>query len=228
MGDFVSFPSNGTEGRGYLTIPASGSGAGVIVLQEWWGINDQIKEVCERFATEGFVALAPDIYRGETTQEPDEAAKMMMALNIELAAKDMAGAVDFLASHPAVTSNGVGVVGFCMGGGLALWLATLRPDKVAAVVPYYGVIPWEGAQPDYTKLQAPLQGHYAENDDFAGPAAVAALEDELSAAGKQFEFFVYEGTEHAFTNHHRPDVFNEEHSERAWQRTIDFLREHVK
>ena len=126
----MSFPSNGTEGQGYLALPSSGSGPGVVVLQEWWGLNDQIQEVCDRFASEGFVALAPDIYRGESTAEPDEAAKMMMALNIEQAAKDMAGAIDFLRAHPAVTSNGLGVVGYCMGGGLALWLATAAVSAI--------------------------------------------------------------------------------------------------
>jgi carboxymethylenebutenolidase len=223
----VTFPSNGTEGQGYIAVPPSGSGAGVVVLQEWWGLNDQIKEVCDRFAREGFVALAPDIYRGVVTAEPDEAAKLMMALNIEQAAKDLAGAVDFLAAHEAVTSGGVGVTGYCMGGGLALWLATLRPDTVRAVVPHYGVIPWPAAQPDYRVLQAAVQGHYAEHDDFAGPPAVAALEEQLSAAGKDYEFFVYPDCEHAFTNHHRPEVFHEEHSETAWARTLDFLRANV-
>ena len=163
------------------------------MLQEWWGLNDQIREVCDRFAAEGFVALAPDIYRGVVTREPDEAAKLMMALNIEQAAKDMVGAVDFLAAHEAVTSSGVGVTGYCMGGGLALWLATLRPGTVTAVVPHYGVIPWPAAQPDYSVMTAQVQGHYAENDDFAGPPAVAALEEQLTAAGKDYEFFVYPG-----------------------------------
>jgi carboxymethylenebutenolidase len=228
MGEIVKFPSNGTEGQGYLAHPESGFGPGIVVLQEWWGLNEQIKEVCDRFASEGFVALAPDIYRGAATTEPDEAGKLMMSLNIEQAAKDMAGAVKFLRSNAAVTSNGVGVTGFCMGGGLALWLATLVPDDVLAVVPYYGVIPWEAAQPDYSKLSALVQGHYAENDDFAGPEVVAALEEQLKGLGKQVEFFTYPGVEHAFTNHHRPEVFHEEHSETAWRRTIAFFREHVK
>lgn len=227
MGEIVRFPSNGGEGQGYLAVPASGSGPGVVVLQEWWGLNDQIKEVCDRFASEGFVALAPDIYRGETTREPDEAGKMMMALNIERAAKDMAGAVDHLVGLDAVASRGVGVTGFCMGGGLALWLATLKPDEVAACVPYYGVIPWEAAQPDYSRLRAPVQGHYAANDDFASPEAVAELEAQLRALGKECEFFIYPECEHAFTNHHRPEVFHAQHSETAWRRTIDFLRRHV-
>jgi carboxymethylenebutenolidase len=115
-----------------------------------------------------------------------------------------------------------------MGGGLALWLATLVPDDVLAVAPYYGVIPWEAAQPDWSKLSAPVQGHYAENDEFASPEAVAALEAELRGLGKDVEFFTYPDCEHAFTNHHRPEVFHEEHSERAWARTLAFLREHVQ
>ncbi len=228
MGQMVSFPSNGSEGQGYLAVPESGSGPGIVVIQEWWGLNQQIKEVCDRFASEGFVALAPDLYRGEVTREPDEAGKLMMALNIERAAKDMVGAIDFLKQHETVTSRGVGVTGFCMGGGLALWLATLRPEDVEAVVPFYGIIPWPAAQPDYSKLRARVQGHYAENDDFASPEQVKKLEDELKGLGKQVEFFIYPGVEHAFTNHHRPEVFHEEHSETAWRRTIEFFRENVK
>jgi carboxymethylenebutenolidase len=227
MSQMVKFPSNGTEGQGYLALPAAGSGPGVVVLQEWWGINDQIKEVCDRFASEGFVALAPDIYRGVVTEEPDEAGKLMMQLNIEQTAKDMSGAVVYLAGHDAVTSKGVGVVGYCMGGALALWLATLQPDLVDAVAPYYGVAGWP-TTPDYSRLGAPVQGHYAENDDFAGPAAVDALEQELTRLGKPHEFFLYPGTGHAFTNHHRPEVHDPEATEAAWARTLAFFRENVK
>lgn len=223
----MSFPSNGSEGQGYLAVPASGSGPGVVVIQEWWGLNDQIKEVCGQFADEGFVALAPDLYRGEVTAEPDEAAKIMMALNIERAAKDMAGAIAALQAHDAVSSKQVGVIGFCMGGGLALWLATLRPADVGAVVPFYGVIPWPGAQPDYSKLQSPVQGHYAENDDFASPEQVKKLEDELRGLGKQVEFFTYPGSQHGFANHHRPDQHHADHTDVAWRRTIEFFRANV-
>jgi carboxymethylenebutenolidase len=197
------------------------------VIQEWWGLNDQIKEVCDRYAAEGFVALAPDLYHGQATTKEDEAGQLMMSLNIEQAAKDMAGAVDYLMSHDAVTGDGVGVVGFCMGGGLALWLGTLRPDAVKAVVSYYGIIPWPAAQPDYSKLRAAVQGHYAANDDFADPETVRKLEEELKGLGKEVEFYTYPGVGHAFTNHHRPDVFHEEHSETAWRRTIDFFRRHL-
>jgi carboxymethylenebutenolidase len=227
MGEMVEFPSNGSTGRGYLAVPETGSGPGVVVIQEWWGLNDQIKEVCDRYASDGFVALAPDLYRGNATTKEDEAGQMMMALNIEQAAKDMAGAVDYLRGHDAVAGNGVGVTGFCMGGGLALWLATLRPDDVKAVVPYYGVIPWPAAQPDWSRLKAPVQGHYAENDDFANPETVRKLEEELKGHGADVELLIYPGVGHAFTNHHRPEVFHEEHSQTAWERTIAFFRQHL-
>jgi carboxymethylenebutenolidase len=224
MGEMVEFPSNGTNGSGYLAVPAAGSGPGVVVIQEWWGLNQQIKEVCDRLAGAGFVALVPDLYRGKVTTAEDEAGQLMMSLNIEQAAKDMVGAVDYLKGYDAVTGDAVGVTGFCMGGGLALWLATLRPDDVNAVVPYYGLIPWPAAQPDYSKLRAPVQGHYAENDDFASPESARKLEEELRGHGVDVELFIYPGVGHAFTNHHRPEVFHEEHSNAAWDRTVEFFR----
>ena len=228
MGDMVTFPSNGGEAKGCLAVPAGGHGPAVVVIEEWWGLNQQIKEVCDRYASEGFVALAPDLYGREVPLgEPDEAAKMMMALNMQQAAKDLGGAVDYLQGHGAVTGSGIGVTGFCAGGGLALLLATLRPDTVRAVVPYYGIIPWPDVQPDYAKLQAAVQGHYAEDDDFADPETVRKLEEELKGLGKDVEFFTYPGAGHAFTNHHRPEVFHKAHSETAWRRTIDFFRRHL-
>lgn len=222
MGEIVEFPSNGTSGQGYLALPATATtGPGVVVIQEWWGLVDHIEDVCERFAAEGFVALAPDLYRGETTAEPDEAGKLMMALDLAGAAKDMGGAVDFVASR---ANGNVGVVGFCMGGGLALMLAAQRGDVVRAVVPFYGVIPWQGAQPDYSQMQAAVQGHYAENDDFANPESVRQLEQTLRNAGIDVEMFIYPGADHAFFNDDRPEVHDPEASAQAWSRTIDFLR----
>jgi len=220
----VEFASNGGSAPGYLAVPESGSGPGVVVIQEWWGLNQQIKEVCDRYASDGFVALAPDLFRGEKTTSADEAGQLMMSLNIEQAAKDMAGAVDFLQGHDAVTGSGVGVSGYCMGGGLALWLATLRPDAVNAVVPYYGLIPWPAAQPDWSRLDAPVLGHYGENDSFASPESARELERQLEGLGKDVDVTIYPGVEHGFTNHHRDDVFHEEHSDAAWERTVTFLR----
>jgi len=228
MGEMVSFPSNGTQGEGYLAVPEAGTGPGVLVIQEWWGLNDQIKSVVERLAGEGFVALAPDLYRGAHASEPDEAAKIMMSLNLERATKDLSGAVDFLVAHDAVTGEGVGVIGFCMGGGVALWLATLRPDQVKAVVPFYGIIPWEAAQPDYSKLAGAVQGHYAQNDDFANPESVRVLEAELKGLGKQCEFFEYPGTEHAFTNDQRPEVYVPDATALAYDRAFAFLHEQLE
>jgi carboxymethylenebutenolidase len=222
MGSIVEFPSNGTSGSGYFA-PAEGGGPGVIVIQEWWGLVPHIEDVCDRFAAAGFSALAPDLYRGETPTEPDEAGKLMMALNVGQAVKDMSGAIGFLQESDAVTTDGVGVIGFCMGGGLALVLAAQRPDAVTACAPFYGLIPWEGAQPDWSHLQAPVRGHYAENDDYFGPPAVAELEAKLDAAGKDASFVIHPGVDHAFFNDTRPEVYSAEESAKAWDDTLAFF-----
>jgi carboxymethylenebutenolidase len=228
MGEIVEFPSNGTTGTGYLATPASGEGAGqgpgVVVIQEWWGLVDHIKDICDRFANEGFIALAPDLYHGESTTEPDEAGKYMMGLNIEKAAKDMSGAVDFVRDRAANPAGGVGVVGFCMGGALALLVSAQRPDAVSAVAPFYGVIGWPAEQPDWSNLASAVQGHYAENDDFAGPEKSRAFEQQLKDLGKDVEIFVYPGTHHAFFNDTRPEVYDAEASKTAWDRTLAFFR----
>ena len=223
MGEIIEFPSNGTSGQGYLAQPEDGTGPAVVVIQEWWGLVDHIKDLCDRFAAEGFVALAPDLYRGATTEEPDEAGKLMMTMNIEQAAKDMSGAVDEVARRSG-GATAVGVIGFCMGGGLALMIAANRGDLVKAVAPFYGLIPWEGAQPDYTKMTAAVQGHYAEKDDYFNPEAVAGLEKQLDAAGVEHELFIYPGADHAFFNDTRPEVHDADAAAKAWSRTLDFFR----
>jgi carboxymethylenebutenolidase len=224
MGQRVEFPSNGTTGTGYLAAPEQGAGIGLIVIQEWWGVVPHIEDVCERFAAQGFTALAPDLYHGESVTEPDEAGKLMMALNLEKAAKDMSGAVDHLRQSDRVRGDGVGVTGFCMGGGLALVLATQRPDAVKACVPFYGVIPWPNAQPDWSALAAPVQLHIAEKDGFFGPDAARQLESQLKELGKEVELHVYDGADHAFFNDTRPEVYDEAASSTAWTRTLEFLR----
>jgi len=222
MGEIIEFASNGGTDQGYLATPGDGGpGPGLILIQEWWGLVPHIKQVADRFARAGFVTLAPDLYHGTTTTEPDEAGKLMMTMKMEQAAKDLSGAVDEVLRRSS--SDKVGVVGFCMGGGLALVLACLRPDAVAATVPFYGVIPPGGPEPDWAGMTAAVQGHYAENDDFAGPKAVAALEEKLGALGKTVEFHLYPGTEHAFFNDDRPEVYNAEAAAAAWARTITFL-----
>lgn len=215
MGEIVSFPSNGTQGQGYL---ADGGGPGVIVIQEWWGLVPHIKSVADRFAAEGYTALAPDLYHGVAATEPDEAGKLMMAMKLDKAGKDLSGAVDFLQERTGRTK--VGVVGFCMGGGLTLTLACQRPDAVAAAAPFYGVIPWPEAQPNWDALTAVVEGHYAEDDAFASPEASRALEADLQKRGKSASIHVYPGTHHAFFNDDRPDVYDAAASATAWKRTL--------
>jgi carboxymethylenebutenolidase len=227
MGEMIEFPSNGHTATGYLAPASGGSGPGVVVIQEWWGLVPHIKDVADRFAAAGFTALAPDLFHGETTTEPDEAGRLMMALNIQQAAKDMGGAVDELLRRDSTTGDKVGVVGFCMGGGLALVLACLRPDAVGATVPFYGLIPWESAQPDYSRLSGPVLGHYAGDDAAFPPDLVRALEERLHSLGKDADLQVHEGVGHAFFNDARPEVHDAEESARAWAETIEFFRSHL-
>lgn len=221
MGQMVDFQSNGSTAPGYLATPPSGDGPGLVVIQEWWGLNDHIKEVADRFATEGFVALAPDLYHGTVTEEPDEAGKEMMALNLGQAAKDLSGAIDLVRERSGRPK--VGVTGFCMGGGLTLTLAAQRPDAVAVAVPFYGVIPWENAQPDWSAVDATIVAHIAERDGFFGPEAAAELDGTLKQLGKNATFHIYPEAEHAFFNDTRPEVFDQGHADLAWRRTLDAL-----
>ncbi len=224
MGTIVEFPSNGGVDQGYLATPASEKGPGVVVIQEWWGLVPHIKDVCDRFAAAGFVALAPDLYHGQTTREPGDAQKLLMAMSMQQAALDMGGAVDFLRGHEAVSGGGIGVVGFCMGGGLTLELAVQRPDAIRAAVPFYGFILPHMQQPDWSNLTAAIQGHYAEHDDFAGLEVMRQFESQLNAQGKDVQMFLYPGTQHAFFNDARPEVYDASASTLAWERTLAFLR----
>jgi carboxymethylenebutenolidase len=223
MGESVSFKSNGGTCSGYLASNAANASApGVVLIQEWWGLVPHICDVADRLAAEGFTVLAPDLYNGESSTEPDEAGKLMMGLNLQHAAKDMSGAIDFLQEKTGRTK--VGVVGFCMGGGLTLALACQRPDAVAAAAPFYGVIPWPEAQPNWDALTAVVEGHYAENDAFASPEMAKALEEDLRKRGKNATFHVYAGTDHAFFNDERPEVYSAAASSTAWTRTLALFR----
>ena len=222
MGEMIEFKSNGGTCTGYL---AGTSGPGVIVIQEWWGLVPHIKDIADRFAAEGFVALAPDMYHGEVTSEPDLAGKLLMSMNLATAGKDLSGAVDALQERTGRTK--VGATGFCMGGGLALMAACLRPDAISAVAPFYG-----GMRPDtvieWDNLAAVIEGHYAETDrGTAAPEAVKELEATLRAKGKNATFHVYPGTLHAFFNDTRPEVYDAEVSQVAWDRMLALFRAHL-
>ena len=224
MGEMVQFPNNGGSTSGYLSIPHSGNGPGVIVIQEWWGLVDHIKEVCDRFASEGFVALAPDLYHGKTTKSPDEAGKLMMAMRIDEAERDLRAAADYLAIQDSTTSEKIGVVGFCMGGALALYTATKNP-KIGACVVFYGGHP--NVKPDLPNLHAPMLGLYADRDGFVTPNSVRELERKLKDLGKEVEVKIYPDADHAFFNDERPEVYNAGAAADAWQRTVEFLRKNL-
>ena len=229
MSETVEFKSNGSTASGYLVRPESGSGAGVLVLQEWWGLDSGIKEMAERLAEAGFVALAPDLYHGELAghTEMDKAGVLMQSMPPDRAGRDMSGAVDFLAAHDAVTSDGIGVVGFCMGGLLSFIIAVNRPDMVKAIVPFYG-FPQGDAEPDWSALTAPVRGHMAEHDDYFGPEAAKALEAKLQAMGKDVTLTVHPGTGHAFmAPHNALGTKDEKAYATIWPTVVAFLHEQL-
>jgi carboxymethylenebutenolidase len=225
-GRMVEFPSNGDGASGYLSTPAAGPGPGLVVIQEWWGLIPQIRRTADRFADAGFSALATDLYHGRAIglQEPDEAAKALMALDMQRAARELSGSVDYLLSSGVARGGAVGCVGYCMGGGLAVALAASH-SKVAACVDYYGA-PTEDT--DLSRVGAQVQGHFGTLDHFTPPEAVEQLAARLSAAGIGHTFYSYEGCDHAFANEDRPEVHQAAAAELTWQRTLDFLREALK
>jgi carboxymethylenebutenolidase len=211
-------------GNGYLAIPESGSGKAVIVLQEWWGLVPHIKDVADRFAVAGYVALAPDLYDGVSTKSPDEAGKLFMALNIAETDKKLRGAIDYLLANETVTSKKVGTIGFCMGGMLSLFAAS-NNEKVGACVCFYGIHP--AVKLNFEGFNAPILGLYAENDSSVPPSAVTGLEAKLLAHGKACEFKIYEDADHAFFNDTRPEVYREDYAKDAWKRVLNFYEENL-
>jgi carboxymethylenebutenolidase len=219
MGEIVTFPANGGTCSGYLAKPASGTGKGVIVFQEWWGLNANIKGIADRFAAEGFVTLAPDMYHGKVTAEPDEAGKLLMALNIEQAGKDAKGAVAYL---KGLTGGPVGTTGFCMGGALSLFTACNSGKDVGACIDYYGGHPM--VKYDFAGLTAPVTGFWAEHDDFVNPN-IPAIETGVKGTGVKYESITYPGTQHAFFNDERTDGgFDQKAADDSWKRSLAFFR----
>lgn len=220
MGERISFKTNGSTTPGYLARPA-GRGPGVIVIQEWWGLVPHIEQIADRFAEAGFVALAPDLYHGQTTTSPDQAGKLMMALRVDEAERDLAAAIDYLVAQPEVSSQKIGTIGFCMGGALSLFAAS-RNSEVGACVVFYGGHP--NIKPDLTALEAPVLGIYAGKDGFVTPQAVKVLDDELKRLGKWHVFHTYPDADHAFFNDHRPEVYDAAAAADAWAKTVAFFK----
>jgi carboxymethylenebutenolidase len=225
MGTTVTFQRpDGQSVQGYLAEPAHAAGApAIVVIQEWWGLNDQIRGVADRFASAGYAALVPDLYRGKSTVEAEEAHHLMTGLNFgEAASQDVRGAVQFLKAR----GGKVGVTGFCMGGALTLLALGATPEADAGVV-WYGFPPLEYI--DATKIKAPVQGHWATQDEFFKIAVVDQLEARLREAGVRFDFHRYLA-HHAFANETAvgprripATQYDSVWAQQAWDRTFSFL-----
>lgn len=227
MGERVRFSSDGDSCEGYLAIPKSGSGPGVIVIQEWWGLVGHITDVADRFAEAGYVALAPDLYHGAIAKEPDHAMKLLMGLAMDKAALDMAGAATYLKNRGEVVGKGIGALGFCMGGSLALWSATLSDDIVATVAFYPGM-PWPRMAPQWANyLDKHASIHCAESDGTSAAHGIQEAINGIRAGGGVIEAFDYPGTKHAFFNNERTEVYDEEAAAIAWDRVLTFFNRNI-
>jgi carboxymethylenebutenolidase len=216
----VTFPANGASATGYVCTPPDGTGPGLLVLQEWWGLVDHIKQVTDRFAEAGFVAMAVDLYHGEQAETPDDARRLLMALDIDKTAQALRGAAQYLLKHPAVTPEKVGALGFCMGGQLALYAATAHPDVISAVVDFYGIFN-PRVPVDLTTLRAPVQLHFGDHDRSISREQADGLIAGIAATGVAHEPYFYDAG-HAFFNDTKP-AYSEESAELAWTRSVEFL-----
>jgi carboxymethylenebutenolidase len=205
----------------YLALPhPDGRHGAIVVLHEWWGVNDQIRSIADRWASQGFVALVPDLYDGRVATTSADAEALMKALDFEQAMQTIAAAVASLRTHER--SNGkVAISGYCMGGALAFAAAT-RVRELAAVAPFYGLPP----AADWSKVDAPIQAHFAAHDDWATVAGAQKIESALAARGASMELHVYDA-QHAFCNDRRPEVFDPDAAAQAWERTLAFVRSHT-
>jgi carboxymethylenebutenolidase len=215
----VGETADGTPIRAYLAESPRAS-LGVVVIQEWWGLNDNIKRIADRFAAEGFIAAAPDLYHGVVTTEPDEARKAVMELDMEAAAQEIRAAVGYLLEREAV--EGVGVVGFCMGGRLSL-LMSMQAERLGAAIAFYG----RALEPEQaTQVRIPVLGLYGSEDHGIPVESVRAMEAALKQAVVPCQFQIYEGAQHAFFNDTRAS-YHPEAAADAWARSLAWLREHL-
>ena len=219
MGERVEFPSNGHSCQGYF----AGKGPGIVVIQEWWGLVPHIEEIVDRFAGEGFAAIAPDLYHGKTTTSPDEAGRLLMELDAERAEKEIAAAGAYLLSRPECTSKMYGVIGFCMGGALAQYAAT-KEKNASSVVSFYGG--FKKVASDWENFTGAILLIYAEKDQGVPIESGRALAKQLEEMGKNVRLLVYPDTNHAFFNDTGGN-YNAAAAADAWQKTLDFFRANV-
>ena len=222
----VQFASGSETISGYLALPAAaGRHPAMVVIQEWWGLNDWVKEQARKLAEQGYVALAPDLYRGQVATDPNAAHELMRGMPQDRALRDLEAAFTYLAARQDVEANKIGSVGWCMGGGLSLQLAVHEP-KLAACVVNYGAPPTDPA--DIAKIHAPILGNYGALDRGIPPANVEAFETAAKAAGKSIDTKIYDGAGHAFENPNNKDGYRPEAAADAWNRTVAFLAKTFK
>ena len=221
--EMINFPSNEHETPGYLCRPREGRHPGVVLVQEWWGLVPHIKNVAERLARHGYVTLAPDLYHGEKADEPDEARKLAMALDRERAVAEIVAAVDYLKQMDQVSSGKIGVVGWCMGGGLALSTAA-ESDQIGAVVAFYGQ-PLD--EEDAGRIDAPVLGLYAEKDHHISVESVREFEEVLQEKDVPHTIRIYPGAHHAFFNETRDASYDPDAAMDAWERLLAWFDEHL-
>jgi carboxymethylenebutenolidase len=216
----VSRPDGGKTPAYLAASPEQGS-PGIVLIQEWWGLNDHICGVADRLAAEGYSVLAPDLYRGRKTTLADEANHLMGSLDfIDATKQDISACV----AHLAQGGTKVGVMGFCMGGALTV-AASVHVSGVAAGVCFYGIPPNEVADP--ARIRIPFMGHFATRDEWCTPAAAGALRQAMTDSGNPPEVFHYDA-QHAFFNHSRPEVYDEACASLAWSRTTEFFARHLR
>ena len=206
----------------YLVTPASGTGPGVIVLHAWWGLNPFLKNLGQRLAQQGFVALDPDLYHGVTASTVEEAQSLRSTLKRDMVSAEIAQAVEYLRAQPSVRGHDIGVIGFSLGAYWALWRADQKFSAIRATVVFYGT-----RHGDYTETPSAFLGHFAEHDDWVATSSVKKLEKTLRKAGKEVAFYVYPGTRHWFFEQDRLDAYDAQAAKLAWERTVEFLRHHL-
>ncbi len=208
-----------TQPKGYLAIPADGKGSAVLVLHAWWGLNAALKAFCDRLAAAGFIAFAPDLYRGRLADTIPVAKALSNALDEDQAMADVRAAAAYLADRSGQTGEGITVIGFSLGAYLALQFSVTDPDAVRGVVVFYGTRPG-----DYSASKAAYQGHFAEDDEFEPRDQVDQMEADLRLAARPARFYYYPGTGHWFFEPDRVDAFNQAAADMAWKRTLEFLK----
>ncbi len=230
MGERIKFTKDGVEVEGYIALP-EGQGPAVVVIHEWWGVDSplsNIREIADNFAKEGFTAFAPDFYHGKTADNPDDAGKLMMDMfqnQLSEVEKEFSATCDFLAEHEKVQPKKIGVVGFCCGGTLCMYLPSLFSGKISASAPFYGLP--QLAPPKPENIKVPMFFVLSEKDEFVNNDEVIDIAKKVAKNGVEVLLKVYPGVNHAFMNSKRPDVYHESFARDAWKMTVDFFRRHL-